>query len=75
MFDLMKSSLRTYNDWIYEGLAFTGSLIETPQKSVFLPHKNSIFAITLYGGPDSGRNYSTSAEKIFDTTLSSLQLK
>jgi hypothetical protein len=66
MFELMEPNLQLYNDGLHDGLIFTGSLGETPQKSFFLSHKNYIFVITLYGRPDARSNYSTSAEQTFD---------
>jgi len=72
-FDIMKPNLKAYSNGPTGSLVYSGYIRgEQGGKSVFISHNSYIYIITLYSGPE-GSNYSSSAEKIFDSMVATLK--
>ena len=66
---LKESDLPKKNSYVYEGVFGDGG----PTKFYFFTHKDKFYVYALTGGFNSGQQYSSQAEKVFDKLVSSTQ--
>lgn len=67
---LKKVSHPNNDSFVYEGLG--GG--EQPHKIIYFTYKGKFYSLSLQGGTDTGDNYSSDAEKIFDNLVESIKL-